>query len=60
MFRSCYLERQVAHALVKELFTVYLVLLYLVHARRNLFPRNYLRFLLFLASPNRADIETTT
>ena len=37
-----------------------LILLYLVHARRNLFPRNYLRFLLFLASPNRVDIETTT
>ena len=38
----------------------FVVLLYLVHARRNLFPRNYLRFLQFLASPNRADIETTT
>jgi hypothetical protein len=37
-----------------------LVLLYRVPARRNLFPQNYLRFLQFLAPPNRAGIETTT
>ena len=49
-----------ALAFLALIVTTSLVLLDLVHARRNLFPRNYLRFLLFLASPNRADIETTT
>ena len=47
-----------SRGVIEQLLTLFL--LYLVHARRNLFPRNYLRFLLFLASPNRADIETTT
>jgi len=37
-----------------------LVLLYRAHEQRNFFPRNYLRFLLFLSPSDHAKIETTT
>ena|SRR5208337_825455 len=37
-----------------------LVLLYRANARRNLFSRNYLRFLLFLSAPDHGEIKTTT
>ena len=36
------------------------ILLYRANARRNLFSRNYLRFLLFLSAPDHGEIETTT
>ena len=37
-----------------------ILLLYRAHAQRNFFPRNYLRFLLFLSRSDHARIETTT
>jgi hypothetical protein len=45
---------------LRTLWPHVLVLLYRVHERRNLFPRNYLRFLPFLTPLTPTEFDATT